>query len=219
MMARKGLLSAGLAGALLLSVGQANAQTTVTYSFDGGSAVPSVVGSDVTAGNATTAGDVGLTASAPGAAFVRSDSTSEGLPAAFLANDYVSVTVTGADYGISNISYEHSVTDTFNLGNYTTHLLASPVGFADTGSVFNLTRTGDGSPLPAELIDLDLSVEPVFQDLTGTTEFRIYFSDTVTNNGHVHILDNLVIEVVPEPGSLAFLGLGGACLLWRRRRG
>jgi hypothetical protein len=216
-MTRKGLLLAGLSGALLLGADQSSAVTTVTYSFDGGSAVPSVAGGIVTAGNATTGGDVDLS-TIDNAARVRSDATSEGLSAAVTAMDFVSVTVTGADYGISNISYVHSVSDTFNLGNYTTHLLASPIGFTDTGSVLNVTRTGDEDPLPPELISVDTSVEPIFQNLSGTTEIRVYFSDTVTNNGHVHLVDNLIVTVTPEPGSLALLGMGGACLLWRRRR-
>ena len=217
-MTRNGLLIVGLSGALLMGAGPALAVTTVTYSFDAGSGVASVVGSDVTAGAATTAGDVQLSVG-DNASIVRSNLTSEGLSAAISAQDYVSVTVTGADYGISSISYDHSVSDTFNLANYTTHILASPIGFTDTDSVLNTTRTGDGGPLPVEPISVDTSVEPIFQGLTGTTEVRIYFSDTATNNGQVHILDNLVITVTPEPGSLALLGIGGACLLWRRRRG
>lgn len=31
--------------------------------------------------------------------------------------------------------------------------------------------------------------------------------------------DNFSLTVVPEPGSLALMGLGGLCLLKRRRRG
>jgi hypothetical protein len=42
---------------------------------------------------------------------------------------------------------------------------------------------------------------------------------TSVDTGHVFTLyDNLSVEVVPEPGSLAFLGLGAVSLLRRRRR-
>lgn len=37
------------------------------------------------------------------------------------------------------------------------------------------------------------------------------------DNSQAAILDNIVVSVVPEPGSLALLGLGGLCLLRRRR--
>lgn len=221
MMKRNGLLLAGFSAALLLGANQSIAQTTVTYDFASGSALGSVVGTDVSAGNATTGGDVALSASSGGVAFIRSDVTSEGLSNAITANDYLSVTLTGADYGISEITFNHSVSDTFDDADYTTHILVKEFGltFVASDEVLDTTRTADGSPLPATpAASVDLSLDPAFQGLSGTTEIRVYFSDDVTNNGQIHLLDNLFITVVPEPSSLALVGLGGFFLLRRRRR-
>ena len=53
-------------------------------------------------------------------------------------------------------------------------------------------------------------------------DFRIAFSDSGSNKTDRYaFVDNLVLEnnlPVPEPGSLALLGLGGLCVLKRRRR-
>ena len=52
----------------------------------------------------------------------------------------------------------------------------------------------------------------------GTNDVKIVFSGFDGNGGTTNEVDNIVISTVPEPGSLALIGLGGL-LIARRRRG
>jgi hypothetical protein len=72
--------------------------------------------------------------------------------------------------------------------------------------------------------NLDLSA---FQDVAGSLDFRFvpFFTTNSAEpktSGKVLRIDNIVVngtsEPIPEPGSLALIGLGGVMCLTRRRR-
>ena len=72
--------------------------------------------------------------------------------------------------------------------------------------------TGEFTPYSISLADSD------FQNLTQAVTFRLYATSDGT--GSTVQFDNFALngEVIPEPASLALLGLGGLMLLPRRKR-
>ena len=116
--------------------------------------------------------------------------------------------------------YELDLTSlTFNYAfqnnhNQTAHLASSLDSY---GSVIGTAAASFNSSYPLRTIDLS-GVE--FQDL-GSITFRLSLTDDNGSSSRGHYVDNLVLSgdvtLIPEPASLALLGLGGLCMLSRRR--
>lgn len=92
-----------------------------------------------------------------------------------------------------------------NISNMLTEIHREQVQF---------TATNNSSTLP---LVLDWSTRS-FTFVATEANTRISFISKVTNNRSGMILDNVSVELVPEPGSTALLGAAGLLLLSRRSR-
>jgi hypothetical protein len=111
-----------------------------------------------------------------------------------------------------------------NIGVWDNGILSSSVRLSDAeitrtaGTTYNLsaTVTYDGVDTAMTLTDGATTLSAVLaatQVTIDTVELAGYHSAT-TGNG----IDNLSIDVIPEPGTMVLIGLGAAGLLLRRRR-
>lgn len=134
--------------------------------------------------------------------------------------NYFTFTVTAASgftLNLTDLALKTALVDP-NQPSGTTFVRSSVDGFAfDLGSY---TQTGtSGSDFTNRSIDL---TGAAYQNLSSIT-FRIYHyddTDSTSSTGLVHRIDDVVLNgsAIPEPASLAILGLGGLSMLVRRRR-
>lgn len=207
-----------------------HAATLAQYNFTGGSTADSAAAANITASNVSTSGDVAISSfSATG--FIRSHVTSNTLAGAITDADYFEFAITvasGSTMNLSSLSFDH-------LGSTTTgtplpyesslSLFSSIDGFTaanvlGTSTETMTTNVGAASTfLATENVSLSA---PSFQNLTGTTTFRIYGYDNQNDNNDILRLDNIILEgtvtSIPEPSSTALLGLGFSTMLLRRRK-
>lgn len=237
----EGLLAAGMATTLL--AGNASSGVVIAqYTFAGSS--PSSTDTDLL----TDALDVQIGAfpgdtdvdPGPGfqetGAFARTEDTADPgtlggtivpLQTAIDDGDFFSFTIehTGTDFSISQITFDYIVTASGTTTQFGAHLFSDVTG--DTDAADELVSTTPGAiPVTTSSngvttsLTFLLSGETDLQNRTDDVTFSIFLRDNQSNNGQIHSLDNIVVTGdVPEPGSLALLGLGGACLIRRRRRG
>ncbi|MBI1336287.1 MAG: PEP-CTERM sorting domain-containing protein [Phycisphaera sp.] len=122
--------------------------------------------------------------------------------------DFISLTFDGINYtggaGVSHYIYSTLVDGT--IDNSTTDRIGTflvPGGSNSTWSSFNL----------------DLSA---YTDISVATTFRIELFTTGNSGGNWNGIDNITLNAnvnsVPEPASLALLGVGGLLIAGRRRR-
>lgn len=133
-------------------------------------------------------------------------------------SEYLSFTIdstSASPFSISKISYDYEITSASGLV-LSTHLLLNDDG--DAFSAADLLKTTQLTPAnPLSTADAEVTYDLALTGLTAPVEIRIYFSDTSVSGAGIHGVSNIKIEGVPEPSSLALLGLGGICLLRRRR--
>ncbi len=131
----------------------------------------------------------------------------------FDAGDYVSFTVDVAPDKQLNLT---------TLDYYIKRGSAS----ADRGAVLTSLDTSEGAQISTTGANngtqADLS-GATFQNLTGSITFYfIPYGSNATSSGSDWGVDSVILQgdvvAIPEPASLALLGLGGLCLLSRRRR-
>ncbi len=109
-------------------------------------------------------------------------------------------------YGNSTNPKEMDVSvEAVNISNMLTEIHREQV-------LYTSTYTGSVTPLL-----LDWSTRS-FTFIATEANTRITFISKVTNNTSGMILDNVSVELVPEPGSAALLGAAGLMLLGRRSR-
>ena len=85
----------------------------------------------------------------------------------------------------------------------------------DNSNVHDLSAVFSGSNVTLNLGGVSSGSISVLNSATTVTGFRISSEGSSATDGV--FFDDISITQVPEPGSLALLGLGGLCLLRRRR--
>ena len=84
----------------------------------------------------------------------------------------------------------------------------------DTGD-FLVTATPGFGTANAETITYDATT---IDASTTSSTIRLYYWGSISGSGNTHLYDvALDYTIIPEPGSLALLSLGGLCMLHRRR--
>lgn len=222
----------GLAGSLILGAASVSAEELVRYDFVGGSPAATVSGSMT--GTDVTLGPFLSPSSSPSidalGVFVQASDTNttsattgisdlaDALDSPDGTGDYIRFTIDSTSampFSISNIRYTY--TSLNNSGFVlSSHLLTSATGFTASDSLNTVSFIADNGSTDE---NVDVSGISELQGLTGPVEIRLYFSDSTFNSAPDHRIDTIIIEGIPEPGSLALLGLGGVCLMWRRHRG
>lgn len=146
-----------------------------------------------------------------------------GLGAAIGNHDYYSFTVTPDAF--TTLTYTGLTIDLFKTSGATAtvsaSLLTSIGGFTEAALVDAVTLVGGGGESGAFFSrSFDLGTLPA--DVAAPVEFRLYLDDGGgANDANAVRVDNIVLTgdvTIPEPGSLALLGVSGL-LVARRRRG
>lgn len=87
-------------------------------------------------------------------------------------------------------------------------------GLGELSAVLSFADQNAGTTVNYEVFFQGSSVTTGDFTWSGTNQNFIYFSSNSTGDT---LINTITIENVPEPGSLALLGLGGLCMLKRRR--
>ena len=229
-----GIVIAGLATTLI--AGNASAITLAEYTFDGGSTTATNVAGGITAGVANfDAWNSGTTTpgfDGSGIAFARANATNnvafdpleQDLADAIAADNYLSFTLTGVGASVDSITYTHGVLGSINGANYASYLFVGANGFIAVEGDELVDTPGEPTTLlstaaTSETVTMSTTGIAALQSFSGTVEVRIYLSDDTQGNPEIHTIDNILVQGVPEPSSLALFSLGGIGLIWRRCRG
>lgn len=222
------MLLAAVVGLML--AGPASAGLIVAdYGFVGGSAASTDGDATTTAGDFMLGAFTGGTTS-PGissgteTAFARTNSTGattaggDSLAEAIANDAYFSFTLnTDANaVDMEDLTFDHSFTAAFTTGVFSVAVMVDQVGFTDGDELATFAFSGVSGDQAPETRVVDLTSVTELQSFNGTAEFRFYLFDNSNANQRIHRLADVVLEVVPEPASLALLSLGGLVLLRRR---
>ncbi len=108
--------------------------------------------------------------------------------------------------------------------------VSTTISLDDSSSYFTQTTTGAGSTYWGNLVTLDTGLDTAFTEAQRTLSngavvtINMEFTDDSALTSEWHYLSNMIVEgtvigtAVPEPTSLALLGLGGLALVVRRKR-
>ena len=148
------------------------------------------------------------------------------------ANDYFSFSVganSGFEMDLTSITFDLGYTRNggFEGKQFRTYVLSSIDGFTSSAllgfDTVDVTVNGSSLQYPNSTATISLAGAQ-FQDLTSSTEFRLYIADNTGSADYIHRIDNVtlngeVVAFVPEPGNFALIG-GLLALGWvmiRRR--
>ncbi len=205
--------------ALLLASATAASSATVLYDFS--STAATNPGNTIT--GAALASGAGITPTINGLGRVPLSQTTTTIADAVTANDYFqfAITTTGTDpVNFTEFKYDTRANTTTAGVNYIQEVRVSLDNFA-TAPTFVGTITTPANNAPTVTPTYSLSTIPALQGLaSGTTAtFRLYMADN-QDSAVQQLFDNVSITAaaVPEPSSLALLGLSSFALALRRRR-
>ena len=230
----------GLSVAVLGLLASANlsAQTIVQYDFSTDLSATTedanLTASGITVGSGITgANRSGSSNSLFARASVTHSSNQLSIGNAIVDNDYFSFTVdvdAGYEMDLTSFQFDLGYTrnGSFDGKQFKAYLLTSIDGFVDAGDIVGSeTITVDANTgtatYPSGTTTISLSATQ-YQDISSTTEFRIYIADNTGGADYVHRIDNVTLNgtvsaVIPEPGTYALLGglfVFGTVLLRRR---
>ncbi len=126
----------------------------------------------------------------------------------------------GIEVDLAQLQYDYSALAPFE---FAVGVFTDESAYASSNALLSRKPTNGNSTTPIAYPNETVDLSGVaFQNLTNTTlTFRIYTMDDSTVNTRVNIFDNVelfgTVTVVPEPTSLALLGMGGLTMLRRRR--
>ena len=210
-----------------LSVCTAQAEQIAVYNFTGSSFASSdsstvtasdlAVGAGLTADGANTTIDAGFGNTAP--AFKFRYAPIGGNDEDRFDADTVSLTVTPA--GGDTLDFTSITFDLINISG-SAGITATVYSTVIDGTIDDATNDKIGDYATAggagswEPVSFDLSA---YTGKSGSQTFVINFWTNGNNGVHNNYIDNIIVNatVVPEPTSLALLGLGGLALVRRRR--
>jgi hypothetical protein len=151
----------------------------------------------------------------------------DGPAAAVAAGSYVGFTITpvaGQALNLTSLTFSTSPTwGASTTASWRVATLSSVGGFGSAANALNVTGQDTGvSGLAYLSVNIDLT-GTAYQNLTSPVEFRMYLSDSASGATSYQRIDNVVLNGtttavgIPEPTSLALLGLGGLAMIRRRR--
>lgn len=212
---------------LAMSASLAQADILASYDFST-SQSPAATAPDVSASafdgvsatnDGSVSGDIGRSGGSQNM-FLRTDATAATQPAALDDDDYFQFTI-GPDsvpsITVGSITLDHGGgigSGNTNSFNTTIYLQSSINGFGSANPV--LGSASHEVTSAKSLATTTIYLPPAFQSLSSSVTFRIYASDDNDVNNDTVRIDNVI--VVPEPASLALMGLGGMVMLRRHSR-
>ena len=207
------ILSAGLAG-------QASADLIVEYDGIAGTSQTGTIGTLASSALDLTRG-AGINA-ATGDSFNSNNFDSATLADAIAADEFLSFGFTpAAPVDLTDIQV---ALDRSNTGPTTVYLFSSIGGFTPGDQI-----TSAAIPDPVAIVNFDISS---LTNVSTATEFRFYYAGATSGAGTSDIEDDLIggsgnvglqvngvaAAVIPEPSSMALLGLVGLAGIVRRRK-
>lgn len=125
----------------------------------------------------------------------------------------------GVPTDLSSLTFNHGFQDALVGTSATVAVLTNLTGFGAGDALASYTFAGvagNTAPIPRSV---DLTTQPLLQNLTGSVEVRLYFYDNSDTGSRYTIVDDLTLNgVVPEPAMLGVFGSAFVGLLARRRR-